>query len=268
MILLVLFPLVSYAQKSGGQIKRNKTTRNVSSTNSKLSTSKNRILQNLIKNMVFVEGGSYYMGGTSEQEGDMFDNEKPIHYVTLSSFYIGKYEVTQEEWQTVMGDNPSEFKGAKRPVENVSWNECQVFIKKLNVITGKHFRLPTEAEWEYAARGGKYHGYKYSGSDYIDDVAWYTNNRTYDLGTSIVGQLSHNNLGLYDMSGNVAEWCYDWYDLYDHNSKNNFSGPRNGTFKVFRGGGWGSSAKSCRVSCRDCGFVSDSSTFLGLRLAL
>ena len=136
----------------------------------------------------------------------------------------------------------------------------------MNSITGRHFRLPTEAEWEYAARGGKYHGYKYSGSDYIDDVTWY--NRAYDLGTSFVGQKSPNNLGIYDMSGNVGEWCQDLNELYDQSSKSNYSGARSGSFRIIRGGNWGSSSKSCRVSCRDCGLADDCNMFLGLRLAL
>ncbi len=276
-IIILFFPSINVnAQMSGGQIKRNKSFINSKSVqeSSKITHKvpavhgKKRIIQNLINNMVYVKGGEFYMGATPEQESDYFEDEKPSHEVTLSHFYIGKYEVTQEEWLAIMGYNPSEFIGMKRPVENVSWEDCQLFIKKLNTITGKHFRLPTEAEWEYAARGGIFHGYKYSGSDFIDDVAWYSNNRTFDNGTSIVGAKSPNNLGLYDMSGNVGEWCNDWYEPYKMDRQNNYKGPLTGSFKVFRGGNWGSSAKSCRVSCRSTAIVTEANIFLGFRLAL
>ena len=226
------------------------------------------IIQKLINNMVYVEGSTFTMGATSEQGSDAESDEKPAHQVTLSSFSIGKYEVTQEEWQAVMGDNPSSFKGSKRPVERVSWNDCQEFIRKLNTMTGKHFRLPTEAEWEYAARGGnKSIGYKYAGSDNLDRVAWYDKNsgsKTHD-----VGQKSPNELGLYDMSGNVWEWCADWYGSYSSNSQTNPSGSSSGSRRVDRGGSWGFGAGRCRVSYRGsyAPGLSDSSG-LGLRLAL
>jgi len=152
--------------------------------------------------MVFVEGGTFMMGATSEQESDAFDWEKPAHRVTLSDFYIGKYEVTQAQWKAVMGSNPSYFKGDNLPVERVSWGDCQEFIRKLNERTGLTFRLPTEAEWDYAARGGnRSRGYKYSGSDDPDEVAWYWDNS--GIKTHPVGQKRANELGLYDMSGNV-----------------------------------------------------------------
>ena len=233
------------------------------------------IIQKLINNMVYVEGGTFTMGATSEQGSDAESDEKPAHQVTLSSFSIGKYEVTQEEWQAVMGDNPSSFKGSKRPkrpVERVSWNDCQEFIRKLNTMTGKHFRLPTEAEWEYAARGGnKSIGYKYAGSDNLDRVAWYLKNsgyKTHDVGTHDVGQKSPNELGLYDMSGNVLEWCADWYGSYSSNSQTNPSGSSSGSYRVHRGGSWRSSARNCRVSSRDRSTPGSSDYFLGLRLAL
>ena len=160
--------------------------------------------------MVRVEAGTFTMGATPEMENP-FDNEKPIHQVTLTNdYYIGKYEVTQALWKAVMGKKPSRFKGDNLPVVSVSWNDCQKFISKLNRKTGKKFRLPTEAEWEYAARGGKKSRcYQYSGGNNISDVAWYYNNS--GSKTYAVGSKQANELGIYDMSGNVNEWCQDWF---------------------------------------------------------
>ena len=200
--------------------------------------------------MVAVKGGTFTMGATSEQGSDAYDYEKPMHSVTLSDYYIGKFEVTQALWEALMGSNPSYFKGDNLPVDNVSWNDCQEFIKKLNQMTGQNFRLPTEAEWEYAARGGnKSNGYKYSGSSNIDYVAWYTST-TNDSGTKPVGTKSPNELGIYDMSGNVWEWCQDWYGNYSSGSQSNPQGPSAGSYRVLRGGGWCSFAGGCRVSYR------------------
>lgn len=229
--------------------------------------SNDEIIQNLIDNMVPVEGGTFTMGATSEQGNDSGDDVKPAHQVTLSSFSIGKYEVTQEEWEAVMGNNPSAFKGAKRPVENVSWDDCQKFIRKLNELTGKQFRLPTEAEWEYAARGGnRSKGYKYSGSDNIGSVAWYDGNSGSE--THPVGQKQANELGLYDMSGNVWEWCQDWYGDYSSSAQTNPTGPGSGSYRVFRGGGWNDEAVSCLVSVRGCMTPGNRLIDHGLRLAL
>lgn len=225
--------------------------------------------------MVAVQGGTFTMGATAEQGSDAEVDEKPAHSVTLSSYYIGQTEVTQELWEAVMGRNPSYFKGAKRPVENVSWDDCQNFIRKLNEKTGKSFRLPTEAEWEYAARGGnRSRGYKYSGSNNTGDVAWYTVN-CYDKGSSSPDYGTHqvatkraNELGIYDMSGNVWEWCSDWYGGYSSASQTNPQGSSSGSSRVFRGGGWGTYARSCRVSYRN-GYSADyRNDDFGLRLAL
>ena len=217
--------------------------------------------------MIKVEGGTFSMGATSEQGSDAYDDEKPVHSVTLSDYYIGETEVTQELWQAVMGSNPSYFKGDnQRPVEYVSWNDCQEFIKKLNRSTGKEFRLPTEAEWEYAARGGKYskdYVYKYSGSNNADEVAWYDDNSGDE--THHVKTKKANKLGLYDMSGNVWEWCNDWYGGYQSYSQTNPTGPSEGEYGVFRGGSWSSLDRFVRVSNRN--FITTDST-LGLRLAL
>ena len=217
--------------------------------------------------MIAVEGGTFTMGGTSEQGDDAYDWEKPTHSVTLSSYRIGETEVTQALWQAVMGSNPSHFSGSQKPVEQVSWNDCQDFIRRLNALTGENFRLPTEAEWEYAARGGKKSwGYKYSGSNTIGNVAWYDDNsgsQTHNVATK-----SPNELGLYDMSGNVWEWCQDWYDYYSSGSQTNPTGPSSASLRVFRGGCWSGYARNCRVSFRS-GFTPDyRDILLGFRLAL
>ena len=225
------------------------------------------VIRNLIANMVYVEGGTFMMGATSEQGDDASDNEEPAHRVTLSSFSIGRYEVTQEEWEAVMGDNPSDVNGEKHPVECVSWDDCKVFIRKLNAMTGKSFRLPTEAEWEFAARGGnKSKGYKYSGSNNIDAVAWYGDNS--DNETHPVGQKSPNELGLYDMSGNVNEWCSDWSGNYSSSSQTNPKGAASGSRRVNRGGDWFLSVGYCRVSSRGEDLPDDLGSTLGFRLAL
>ncbi len=224
-------------------------------------------LNKLINNMVYVSGGTFTMGATSEQGSDALKNEEPTHSVTLSSFYLCKYEVTQALWRAVMGNNPSRFKGNSLPVEQVSWNDCQTFISRLNNLTGKNFRLPTEAEWEYAARGGnRSRGYKYSGSNALSDVAWYEDNSGDK--THPVGSKSPNELGLYDMSGNVWEWCSDWYGTYSSSSQTNPTGASSGSNRVRRGGGWGNDASYCRSSFRIYDAPDDRYYFLGLRLAL
>ncbi len=226
-------------------------------------------------NMVAVKGGTFTMGATDEQGSDYDSDERPIHQVTLSDYWIGETEVTEALWTAVMGSNPSYYKkGDNYPVENVSWDDCQTFITKLNSLTGETFRLPTEAEWEFAARGGtKSEGYKYSGSNTIGDVAWYTVN-AYDVGSSSPNYGKHpvatkaaNELGIYDMSGNVWEWCQDWYGSYSSAAQTNPTGPTTGTNRVFRGGGWINFARPCRVSNRDCLLPTYSCRDLGLRLA-
>ncbi len=218
-------------------------------------------------NMVYVEGGTFMMGATSEQGSDADSDEKPTHSVTLSSYYIGQTEVTQALWEEVMGSNPSIFKGDTNPVESVSWDDCQTFIQKLNKRTGKTFRLPTEAEWEYAARGGKKsRGYKYSGSNVIGTVAWYGSNSGDKI--HAVGTKAPNELGIYDMSGNVWEWCNDWYGDYSSNAQTNPTGAESGSRRVNRGGSWGCNARGCRSSYRSYISPSDSRNYLGLRLVL
>ena len=217
--------------------------------------------------MILVEGGTFTMGATSEQGTDAESDEKPAHSVTLSSYYIGETEVTQELWQAVMGSNPSKFKGSKRPVERVSWDDCMTFIRKLNSLTGKNFRLPTEAEWEYAARGGnKSKRCKYSGSNTLGDVAWYKDNSGGE--THSVKTKTPNEQGIYDMSGNVSEWCQDRKGSYESSSQTNPTGPSSGSYRVCRGGGWSSGAEGCRVSNRGNGLPTLTGSYLGLRLVL
>ena len=216
--------------------------------------------------MVYVPGGTFIMGATSEQGADADYDEKPTHSVTLSSYHIGQTEVTQALWKAVMGSNPSYFKGDSRPVAYVSWNDCQTFISRLNAKTGKQFRLPTEAEWECAARGGQSGGSKYAGSDNISNVAWYDDNSGGE--THNVATKSPNGLGIYDMSGNVREWCQDWYGNYSSSSQTNPKGPSNGANRVYRGGSWLFNAGLCRVSIRFNFTPSYSCNDLGLRLVL
>ena len=217
--------------------------------------------------MVYVQGGTFRMGSNDSEANSC---EQPVHSVTLRDYYIGETEVTQQLWHAVMGSNPSYFTGnSQRPVEKVSWDDCQTFIRRLNDLTGKDFRLPTEAEWEYAARGGnKSRGYKYSGSNTLSDVAWYYNNASGT--THPVKQKRSNELGLYDMSGNVWEWCLDWYDsdYYSQSPSYNPAGPDSGSNRVNRGGSWGCDALGNRVAFRDNIIPVNRYRALGLRLAL
>ena len=226
--------------------------------------------------MIAVEGGTFTMGATEEQGSDAYGDETPTHQVTLSSYYIGKTEVTQELWQAVMGKSLSQIgselgnrtygEGANYPMYYVSWEDCQEFITKLNALTGKNFRLPTEAEWEFAARGGSNsQGFKYSGSNTLSNVAWYNASTTHPVATK-----ASNELSIYDMSGNVWEWCNDWYSTsyYTSASQTNPTGPNSGSSRVCRGGSWSYDARSCRVSFRSGYNPTNRLGNLGLRLAL
>ena len=206
------------------------------------------------------------MGGTPEQGSDANDWEKPVHEVTLSDYYMGKYEVRQSEWEAVMGNNPSYFKGDDLPIEQVSWEDCHEFIGRLNALTGLSFKLPTEAQWEYAARGGRLSkGYKYSGSNNLGEVGWYWENsgdrvltgewkiKKVDRNhcrTHRVSEKQPNELGLYEMSGNVYEWCEDWYGNYSSDSQRDPLGATSGSGRVSRGGSWLYEVRFCRVSFR------------------
>ena len=217
--------------------------------------------------MVKVEAGTFTMGGTPEMQND-YAEEKPVHKVTITKdFYIGKTEVTQALWTAVMGSNPSWYEGnANRPVESVTWNDCQTFIEKLNAATGKKFRLPTEAEWEFAARGGnKSKHYHFSGSNNLADVAWCEANSDYK--THDVATKQPNELGLYDMSGNVCEWCSDWFGEYSASAQTNPTGSKSGKFRVNRGGERGSEDYGCTPSYRFRSEPDVNGKSLGFRLA-
>lgn len=219
--------------------------------------------------MILVEGGTFTMGDTSEQENDAWGVESPTHYVTLSDYYIGQTEVTQALWKAVMGSNPSYHEGDNLPVEQVSWKKCQTFIRKLNSLTGLHFVLPTEAQWEYAARGGKKSNkYKYAGSNSIGQVAWYNYEGNSNRKTHAVATKQPNELGLYDMSGNVWEWCQDWFGSYSSVAQTNPTGASFGSYRVIRGGSYFFTAWYCRVSFRGHYTPTDSSSNQGLRLVL
>ena len=244
-----------------------------------VNATQREVLEKLVANMVKVEGGTYMMGATAEQGSDADNDEKPAHQVTLSDYYICKYEVTQAEWEAVMGERPTSDGdkwtskyglGGNYPAYNISWNDCRAFIRKLNELTGLQFKLPTEAQWEYAARGGKSsRGYKYSGpTDNLSTVAWYDGNSGNK--THPVGGKQANELGLYDMSGNVWEWCSDWYveSYYSRSPQTDPTGPLGGSGRVLRGGSWFSYATGCRVANRSDGSVTYRNGNFGMRLAL
>jgi TPR repeat protein/RIO-like serine/threonine protein kinase len=220
----------------------------------------------VIFEMIFVEGGTFLMGATPEQV-DCFNHDKIVHKVTLSSYIIGKYEVTQALWMAVMRSNPSYFKGDDLPVENVSWDDCQEFLNKLNKITGMTFRLLTEAEWEFAARGGnKSKDFKYSGNYNLDKIAWYdenSNGRTHPIGTKIP-----NELGIYDMSGNVWEWCQDRWGIYSSLPQTNPAGASDESGRVGRGGSWNDGEYNCQSSARLYAQPYVNNNEIGFRLAL
>lgn len=208
--------------------------------------------------MIPVDGGTFMMGHQVY--------EAPVHQVTLSGFFIGETEVTQALWTAVMGSNPSTITGDQHPVETVTWDMCQEFISKLNQITGKTFRLPTDAEWEFAARGGnESKGYEYAGSNIIGDVAWYNDNAS---STQSVATKAPNELGIYDMSGNVKEWCQDWFNDYSSDAQTNPTGPSTGERRVIRGGSWGDSETFCSVWEREGAWPNWNNSYRGLRLAL
>ena len=224
--------------------------------------------------MIRVKGGTFTMGA-SEDDDEAIKYERPEHTVKLSTYYIGVTEVTQELWDAVMIKNkkdkmdPSIFKGPKRPVENVSWYDCKEFIEELNAVTGYKFRLPSEAQWEFAARGGNNkREFKYSGSNTLGEVAWYKENSG-DETQDVAYKHDPNELGLYDMSGNVWEWCSDPHWYYSRSKQTNPEGPKsNNRKRVARGGSWYSPAECCRVTYR-YGFSSDfKGKGLGLRLVL
>lgn len=281
LLLLCSFSIMVSAQSAGGQIRRavkkpqttNVTPRKPKTTNKrptskvqKMSESQRKsIIQNLINNMVYVEGGSLMMGATPEQGQDEYDFALPAYKGTVNSFYICRYELTQDVWKAVFGRLPeyyhsdelhnSNVVGRNKAVE-VNWKDAIRFIEKLNTITGMKFRMPTETEWEYAARGGvKSKGYKYSGSNNINDVAWYHDNNDIKEKSFVIGLKHPNELGLYDMSGNVSEWCSD--KNLKRNSKREEWKELNDNYRIRKGGCWCSTEIGCKVSSRDFQGIQD-----------
>lgn len=224
--------------------------------------------------MVRVEGGTFLMGATPEQGLFVEADERPVHLVTVNGFYMAETEVTQELWEAVMDYNPCVIRNAQNPVENITWNDCQVFLERLNRLTGEKFRLPTEAEWEFAARGGnKSKGYKYSGSNNIDEVAWYDKEcenhdfvKVFDVHP--VKTKKSNELCLYDMSGNVREFCQDCYVEYGEEDADDSDVNFSDCEHVIRGSSWASCPSDCRISVRDPIDLDEHYYTLGLRLAL
>ena len=291
--LLACLLALTVAQAQDVIIRRNTTTNTSTTTvtkpkpkpkprktqSSSASSSQTITANGISFKMIRLEGGTFTMGATSEQGSDADSDEKSTHRVTLSGYYIGETEVTQALWQAVMGTSVSDQRdkenkewslrgvGSNYPMYYVSWDECQQFIQKLNALTGRRFRLPTEAEWEFAARGGnRSQGYKYSGSNNLNAVAWFFDNSGAE--THPVKSKSPNELDIYDMSGNVYEWCQDWYVPYNASSQTNPTGASSGSGRVFRGGSWGYTATYCRVALRSNGSPSFRDDSLGFRLAL
>jgi len=218
--------------------------------------------------LILIRSGSFRMGGDKKLE-QAEDHETPRRAVKISkAFFLGKYEVTQAQWSEMMNNNPSEFKDDKRPVERVSWNDVQAFVQKLNTKeeTNK-YRLPTESEWEYAARAGSESSYNFgSNANKLSQYAWYRKNSAGE--THPVGQLKPNSWGLFDMHGNVHEWCQDWFDrkYYSQSPSNDPLGPSSGMAKVLRGGDWGSEDWYCRCASRSLSSPERRSNRLGFRL--
>ena len=226
--------------------------------------------------MVWVKGGTFTMGSNEAPKGVKLNYEasRPEHRVTVDSYYIGRFEVTQALWTAVMGENPSKFGdrsselggGDSLPVENVTWEEAQRFTIALSQLTGRRFRLPTEAEWEFAARGGSKYPFAGCERGQLDKYCWYCVNS--ERTTHPVGRLLPNAMGLYDMSGNVAEWCQDWMEDYDAKAQENPRGPREGENKILRGGHYNSTSPACTVYDRGWYLPTIRQEYFGLRVVL
>ncbi len=263
---LVLFSTTLFAQNEGkhGKAAKGEPKKAEQATDPKVKA----VLQEIESRMVPIEGGTFTMGCANPQDSDCFANEKPRRTITINAFSMSKFTVTQKQWKTIMGNEPSGKFCAECPVVNISWFDAQMFINKVNQLTDKNYRLPTEAEWEYAAKGGnKSHGYKYAGSNNAMEVAWYDTLISHSIHP--VGQKKENELGLYDMSGNVWQWCSDWFDerYYSIGPSNNPKGAATGTSRSLRGGSWWGPLNDTRVSYRDLYPPDSKDDDVGFRLA-
>ncbi len=274
---LVAFPLTILSCTSSA--KKGESSETPADSTSKEGTANEEKVSFTVKgvtfNMILVKGGTFDMGATAEQGTDAKADEKPVHSVTLSDYYIAETEVTQALYEAVIGSNPADSVGAELPVVLIEWGDADLFASKLSEITGRKFRLPTEAEWEFAARGGNESaGYKYSGSDELSAVAWYSYNDSWDMrgtdyyGPHPVATRNPNELMLFDMSGNVHEWCQGWYGNYSSEAQVDPIGPASGTMRVYRGGSWYFDEWFCRVSFRNGVAPTNRSYGIGMRLAL
>ncbi len=258
-------------KKKTGMTKPQKPARPVSS-HPAIVHSQQWAVDRILANMVRIEGGQLMIGvANATTEGASQDNV-PAHEVSLSPYYLGKYEVTEEEWQLIVGNNPSDKSNGIMvsntcPVDNVSWDECQQFVEKLAQLTGKPFRLPSEAEWEFAARGGVASDFLFAGMADIERCGWYVGNSS--RVKHPVGQKEPNQLGLYDMTGNVREWCQDYYgpDYYAHSPSLNPQGPNEGSRRIIRGGSFNNQDEACVVTYRAYSSPDNKNKFTGLRLA-
>ena len=263
----------NYTARLASDVTASETTTSIRAEESTVEAIEETVLSG---NMILVEQGAFAMGCISEK-GDCWENEKPIQSVTVNSFYISRYEVTQELWRQVMGSNPAYFQNCSNcPVEQVTWDEVQQFIAKLNQHTGKKYRLPTEAEWEYAAREGG-QNIKYANGDDVANVSAMNYNTQFSVKTTPapvnfklttvpVGSTQPNALGLYDMSGNVWEWCSDNYQKYGESATNLTGSTLN--IKAMRGGSWKNPEQFCRTTSRGKELQNKGNMYIGFRLAL
>ncbi len=263
---LVLFATQVFAQTEGKHGKAAKGE--PKKAEQPLDPKTKAVLQEIENNMVEVSAGTFTMGCTNPTDPECFAAEKPRRTITLQGFSISKFTVTQKIWKTIMGTDPSNKKCDDCPVVNVSWFDAQMFINKVNQLSDKNYRLPTEAEWEYAAKGGSQsHGYKYAGGNDAIEVAWYDTLLSHE--SHPVGKKQPNELGLYDMSGNVWQWCSDWYDehYYSVGPSNNPKGPSSGSSRSLRGGSWWGPLNDVRVAYRDSYPPDSKDDDVGFRLA-